>query len=69
MEEKICSECRKPFLPNSHNYDYCPVCRALFGIERRSTDDSPFPPKGRDFLTEQLRDGFTMLDDDDAGEK
>jgi hypothetical protein len=69
MGEKICRECGKPFLPTSYSYDYCPVCRSLFGIERRSADDSPFPPKGRDLVAERLRDGFAMLNDDDAGGK
>jgi hypothetical protein len=46
---------------------YRKICRALYPIEKRSdlSTDWSFPPKGRDRMTERLRDGFQMMDDDD----
>jgi len=50
-----------------YEYQYCPVCRSLYGIEERSdlAGNKGFPLKGRDRFTERLRDGFGMIDDDD----
>jgi hypothetical protein len=48
-----------------YKYSYCPVCRAFYGIEERDGSKA-FPRKGRDRLTERLRDGFEMIDDDDT---
>jgi len=65
MEERLCAECAKPLPDPPYRYRYCPVCRSLYGIEERDFDQG-FPRKGRDHLTERLRDGFKMMRDDDS---
>ena len=67
MDERLCSQCGKPLPAMPYSYEYCPVCRSLYGIEERSdlAGHKGFPPKGRDRISERLRDGFEMTNDDD----
>ena len=60
-----CSECGG--LVDDWRYMHCSACRALYPTEKRSdlSTNPNFPPKGRDRVTERLRDGFEMIDDDD----
>jgi len=66
MEERLCSECKKPLPDPPYKCAYCPVCRFLYGVERRSDLVSDHFPRGRDRLNERLREGFHMMDDDDS---
>jgi predicted amidophosphoribosyltransferase len=67
MEERLCSQCGKPLPDVPYRYQFCPVCRSLYGIEGRSdlTRKNRFATKGRDRVAERLRDGFEMIRDDD----
>lgn len=67
MEEQVCAECGKPLPDPPYEYKYCPVCRTLYGIAKRTdpAEDHPFPPKGRDRISERLREGFEIMDDED----
>ncbi len=60
-----CLDCGQPFEPDSKSYKYCKSCREAYGREMQRESESFPPPKGRDRVTERLRDGFQMLDDDD----
>ncbi len=68
MEERLCPECKKPLPDPPYDHQYCPVYRSLYAIEQRSdlARNKGFPPKGRDRISERLRDGFKMIEDDDS---
>lgn len=65
-DEPRCKDCGGVL--DNPRYGYCGACRHQYGVEERDSG-SGFPVKGRDRVSERLRDGFALLDDDDsAGE-
>ncbi len=67
---KACSTCNAD-LPSSYPYKYCQECRNEFGRYMRDGHyhtelDRGFPSKGRDRITERLRAGFALMNDEDT---
>jgi hypothetical protein len=54
-----CKRCGNQFKPEWKE-GYCGTCRFLYGVEMKF-EDTGFPIKGRDTITERLREGFELL--------
>ena len=65
MEEKVCIDCGRALTDSQTKF--CSVCAPYYATRKSdlSGKNKGFPPKGRDRVSERLRDGFRMIDDDE----
>ena len=62
----ICMQCHEEFLTQTINYRYCDDCRREFGRFRNENGhqrNQVCPRRGRDRVSERLRIGFAMLNE------
>ncbi|KKK90145.1 hypothetical protein LCGC14_2726000 [marine sediment metagenome] len=56
-----CATCGLSFKQDYKHLRYCQDCRRAFGVYMQRESSKGPPPKGRDRITERLRDGFAAI--------